>query len=818
MIKRSLLLSLGFLAYTSMSAGILTAEQALQRVSHGGPMKAKGIVEKSKLVHTAMMNQEPYAYLFQNTGGGYMVLSASDLAYPLLGYSDSGIVDVTDMPEQLVWWLEEYGRQISYAEKQSFKAPQDDSLPIYIDPAWAPIAPLVSTKWNQGDPFNQDCPLRNGRLTYTGCVATSMAQVMNYFKYPEVGTGSKTYSVPGVGTLSIDFAEKKFDWDSMLDVYQTGAYTAEEASAVAYLMKACGYSVEMYYYQDMSGAVSANIIPALINNFGYDGNARYVIRSEYSSTDWVKMIYDNLKNVGPIIYDGNDPNSGGHSFILDGYDGEGYFHFNWGWGGVSDGYFSINALNPEALGTGGGTGGGFNFSQDMCIGIQKPTGEPVVAEQYTLTLRGSIFVEEQNNNIMTVGLRGEETLAWVNNSPVDLSLKVGVAIKDENGDVIRYVEGTLAGVTTFSIDAGSYYPYTNAYGRKTQLKVGLPKDLEDGKYTATVVTRNSRSKDDPWVTVAVPYGYADSFEFVKSGETFTTTNYGYPQLEGAGVEFISDLYYDRSVSLSTEIKNDTDYEVTQAIGVVLLDGGTTIFKSGSILMTVAPNSTHVEDWNTTMSRVSGSGALREDADFTVGLFNYTTGELVGEFGTVTMKPNPGAATVQLKKIALTDCERVREEINGSMQYIYLVPDIQDFAADITLKVTKGYFDSTFKLGINKMNPDNPNAQIPVMDDVFSEKYYMSAGEEKEISASISFPEGEKDAIYYLEVSYYTNNSIRSLGSLRFRAKDSSVNIVEDSITETPEYYNLQGRRIEAPAAGELVIEKRGTKTRKIIFQ
>ena len=135
------------------------------------------------------------------------------------------------------------------------------------------IAPMIKTKWDQVEPYYNQCPMVGTNRTYTGCVATAMAQVLKYWNYPEVGTGSISYECEDISKrLSMNFALRKFDWENMSDTYVPGQYTETEADAVAYLMKACGYAVKMNYNTESSGALAMNIASGLKKYLGYDQN------------------------------------------------------------------------------------------------------------------------------------------------------------------------------------------------------------------------------------------------------------------------------------------------------------------------------------------------------------------------------------------------------------------------------------------------------------------------------------------------------------------------------------------------------------------
>lgn len=173
---------------------------------------------------------------------------------------------------------------------------------------------------------------------------------MNYFEYPQKGTGQVSYLWNGQ-PMSLDFSSLQFDWQNMADIYNSNS-TAAQKTAVATLMKACGYAVNSEYG---TAATSASVYlwaPALVNYFGYAPSLQPVNRIYYTLSDWENLIYNSLQSGSPVLYSGIGATVG-HAFVCDGYSADGYFHFNWGWSGLSNGYFLLSALNPSALGIGG---------------------------------------------------------------------------------------------------------------------------------------------------------------------------------------------------------------------------------------------------------------------------------------------------------------------------------------------------------------------------------------------------------------------------------------------------------------------------------
>lgn len=309
-------------------------------------------------------------YVFTYSGNdGFLLLPADDAVRPIVGYSVSNKFDMNDIPVQLDAWIDNYSAQIVASRDMGpyrKAATRADEKPE--------IKPMLTTQWSQSLPYFNQCPMIKNWRAVTGCVATAMAQVMKYWNYPRFGQGSITYTSTNVAQpLSMDFSETEFDWANMLDVYKAGEYTPEEALAVSTLMKACGYSVQMEYGTSESSAMADDIGLALQKYFGYDSGVKCVYRDTYGSqASWNQLIYNNLTNVGPVLYTGQSKD-GGHAFVCDGYDGNGYFHINWGWGGLSDGYFLLEELTPSEVGTGGHYGG-YNMSQRAFVGIIPPVG------------------------------------------------------------------------------------------------------------------------------------------------------------------------------------------------------------------------------------------------------------------------------------------------------------------------------------------------------------------------------------------------------------------------------------------------------------
>lgn len=399
-----------------------------------------------------------------NENQGFVIVAADDAVSPILAYSEEGGFDADRIPQNVEKWLEQYEQEISYVISHSL--PSDR----VIEEQWANwlsaapelpagsrqgVNPLVTTKWDQGGYYNDLCP--GGSVT--GCVATAMAQVMKYWNHPAQGTGFHSYNEDDYGTLSANFGGTAYNWTSMPNV------VSSPNTAVATLMYHCGVSVDMNYSPSGSGAYTCDVLDALTTYFGYNSSTiqcRY--RSDYSEADWINVLKAELNAGRPIQYAGTG-SGGGHSFVCDGYDNNNFFHFNWGWGGSSDGYFSVNALNPGSLGTGGGTGG-FNSNQRAITGIQPVGGGSTTA---AMSLYSSITV---NPNPILYQQSVTVNADIINTGSSTFYGEITAALFDANYNFVEYIQtlnetnglpvnyhytGGINFSNTLSAVPGSYY-------------------------------------------------------------------------------------------------------------------------------------------------------------------------------------------------------------------------------------------------------------------------------------------------------------------------------------------------------------------------
>ncbi len=301
----------------------------------------------SSLNGTYIVNDKDY--------GRFVIVSADQRMLPILGYSDNGTLSLDSAPDGLLFMLNSYEKQYKYMVENP------DKVTIRTTSVDTPVEPLIQTSWGQGTPFNNECPEHNGTRCVTGCIATAMAQVLNYYQQPaqcQGGTFSYTSTSNNIAQ-TLNFDNISFDWTKMLSHYNSSS--ADDCIAeVAKLMHACGVSVSMDYGPSASGAVDVNIPYALKTYFGYQSDVCFKEKIYYSADEWEKMIIEDLKAGHPVFYGGSS-STGGHEFILDGVNEQGKFHFNFGWYGNGDGYFALDAITPKV----GTTKYSYNDEQSM---------------------------------------------------------------------------------------------------------------------------------------------------------------------------------------------------------------------------------------------------------------------------------------------------------------------------------------------------------------------------------------------------------------------------------------------------------------------
>ena len=461
-------------AHVSETAARQVADKFLSSRLHKSP--AHGSPSTLRLAYRAE-NERFYIY-DRGTNGGFVVVAGDDRLPQVLGYGDKGDFTTTALPPAVQYWMNELNRQIAYLQSH------DDASVHHPAKRAAAVAPLMTTVWDQSEPYNNLCPTyisSNGDTlrAVTGCVATATAQIMNFHKWPDVGQGSHSYLCEVNNTtpteLSADFSQSVYQWDLMLDEYNEGS---DEASceAVAKLMSDVGISMDMNYGSS-SGAQESEAMLALQRYFKYSPKCYLLNRDYFTAQEWDQLLIDEISARRPILYCGYDlsTNGGGHAFVFDGFNTDGYFHVNWGWGGYYDGYYVASVLNP-------GTSN-FKYMQDGMFGVvPEPQGDAVDDVLYIRT--------HLTPKATTVPL-GEETAFAMDDFMAQGNSLDTAGYDDFNGYRVSYA---LIPMSLGVYDKNGVERQSMKFDRKQVLEgrwwsreepimMTLPSSLEDGEYT-----------------------------------------------------------------------------------------------------------------------------------------------------------------------------------------------------------------------------------------------------------------------------------------------------------------------------------------------
>ncbi|HTX87774.1 MAG TPA: C10 family peptidase [Bacteroidales bacterium] len=310
----------------------------------------------------------PDYYVFNFRDKGFIIVSAEDAAHPVLGYSFDNSYSPDNLPENFIGWMDHYKQEIDYIRSNNLpSSPENQGEWAHLLTAnsndlspmrgTTDVAPLLTCDFDQTFPYNELCPADpaspggyEGHVP-VGCVATAMAQIMYYWRYPHQGSGYHCISPtpPEYGPQCADFANTIYDWDGIND--QPG----KECLPVATVSYQAGVAVDMDYSPEGSGANMQKVPNALMTYFRYASGVSFNIKDNYSSSTWSGMLRTDLDAGQPLEYSGYPVTGAGHAWVCDGYQGTDYFHFNFGWSGSANGYYYLDNINPS----------GYDFSNDQ---------------------------------------------------------------------------------------------------------------------------------------------------------------------------------------------------------------------------------------------------------------------------------------------------------------------------------------------------------------------------------------------------------------------------------------------------------------------
>lgn len=605
----------------SVSQAASIAEKYLGEAVNVGqnlaPAKMKGL---------QMSAESPEYYVFNTDGKkGFVIISGDDELTELVGYSNEGEFRSENAPENLRAWLDGYAafvRSVRDGESRPMRASVNNATPV--------VEPLVTTRWNQGEPYNLLCPYDSsvGVTCPTGCAATSMAQVINYHEWPVQGKGTKSYN-SSYGRFTVDFSKSVYDWANMKDRYESyydedknivNEWTDTEANAVAKLMYDCGVALEMGYGPYSSGAADTEMPLALCNYFNY--HADLITRDGHTVDEFLARIKEELDNSRPLVFNGQG-SGGGHSYIVDGYDSNDYLHVNWGWGGISDGYFNVSYMNPDDLGTGGGSGG-FNEMQSIVVAYPDETGEGSYGQFVMRLVDSSVWDRDGYVKALQESIvKGEdfevEYFGIWNTYSLDYYGEFALGVYNENGEMLAVSASNTARVYHLNL---TYFPETLVVNEELVA-------LSDGNYTIRMISRQRNY--DTWVPVAT-----DGIDITVSGDEIKKREPVVPTavISCENLEVLTPTVdVGGTVDIQFTLKNDSEYDFMGKVSLLVSNDETNkkMYKS-SVNVFVGRNGEQTATANLRITSSMKAGRYRIEVDGVEATndveLNYTGGEAI----------------------------------------------------------------------------------------------------------------------------------------------------------------------------------------------
>lgn len=424
------------------------------------------------LAHKSKAATPDYYVFNASDGGGFVVVSGDDRTTPVLGYSDTGTIEPDKMPDGMKDMLQQYSDEIKTLDAANFakeKAQPKRSVKNNV-------SVLLKSTWGQETPYCDSIPDMNP----VGCVATALGQILRYHKWPEQ-TSAEIPSYTSGGTKYEALPVTTFNWDVMADNYEN-YYDKDSRAAVATLMRCLGYSVKMQYTGLGSGTYNDLVPYALNTYFGYP-DARLHSRMDYSLSEWEDFVYKALVTDGPVFYTAQGSSLQGHAFVCDGYEGDGYFHFNWGWYGDLNGYFKLSALNVSQ-----GLVSQLNWNHYIVTGIHRPEAGSKADSPLHLISRG-LSTEDDGKQFT----RRYSTDEYGPMKVYDLRTSALPKATDMEYTYGIYQNGTLVEALTNYVETKNSV-LNNSFTRECKISFGSL--LADGDYELRAISREKGT--DEW--------------------------------------------------------------------------------------------------------------------------------------------------------------------------------------------------------------------------------------------------------------------------------------------------------------------------------
>ena len=771
-----LLTSLALLSAMGMTARHLSPDEALARVGNDGPRQVHAVKGKApKLVYSAKASNLERVYLFSTTGEGFMVLSADDTTPALLAYADNAGFDFDNIPDNMRYWLDEYARQVAYAADNGLSTLENT---VKERPS---VEPKLTTLWDQIEPYNDQTPFQNNLPCPTGCVATAMAQIMKWHRWPEQPTGVKTYSSYYVGTLGIDFSTIRFDWDKMPDRLYYQSSSQEEIDAVATLMKACGYASEMVYHQQSSGATGYHAAEGLLTYFGYNKSMTLENREWYDIDEWDDLVYSELTENGPVYYEGTG-DGGGHAFVCDGYDSAtGFFHFNWGWSGKGNGYYRLSALNPDYQGIGGNSLG-YNYTQDILRGLRKSDSTADEKPVYIFgPAKGVMTPWEEAELGKPVTIKGYETEDGFKNFSVVATPQVDLGVRFHNVNT---------GENTDVLSQNGTYDFDH-YSKVNIIRYTLPTDLAEGDYSLTPIWR---TEGGAWQTMRYSH---QTRNYVPVTVKDNKAVFGLGEAEGRIEIKLTEApdYFTTSgeFTIRGEIKSTGSRDFMGLLCAVFVkyddNGQLQIIDQGASDRFDIRVNEEILDWEYTSK--PQAGVMPDGDEYGIVIGNANTGELLSPIYSIKVGNRFGKLQMSTYDFAI-----------ASNYYL----DPSNVQATAKIKVVAGEYDGPFAIGYSlKRSPFNAERYT------YGKDVHLTAGDDLQIEINGILDNVEIGELYYAHLFYKdSDGEWAQISNLPVNVVvANSFSGVENVSAASGQatYYDTFGRTVAHPAAGNIYIRR-----------
>lgn len=779
-----LIAAIAFSSLFSLQAREITPQEALQAYSTHSPKRAAGVSQELKLSYTTQTDNRNTAYVFSDQNQGFVVLAADDAVTPVIGFGNKLDLEDGQIPDNMKAFLDIIGREIIYASNHYVSEPTPEPTRKYI-------APMLTTKWNQDKPYNNDCPRIDDQATYTGCVATAMAQLMKFHRYPAKGTGSHSYNPRSNEevTYSVDFSSTTYDWNNMIDSYY-GKYTDDQAKAVSTLMYQAGIAANMDYGTSSSGAYVSEAAAGMADFFGYDRGMYFAERDCYTLPEWNNLIYSEIAAKRPVMLAG-----GSHAFICDGYDGDNYFHINWGWGGAYDGNFLLTMLTPQSSGIGGYSS---NYSDNLeaLINLQPNIG----TESYPakMTMYGD-FKSDANTyarrSTVSVKFGGANTAMYYNTSIGSLN-DLSMVLKLENTtnpDDVKYISVSMKN------ELRANYGFSSYSFKSTLFPVGTWK-----------VTQYFKVGEGDPIKISTLNGHIDQLTFKVTNTQITVSGNDAEVVKFSvgSLQAQSKIYSGMKARFTAQASNEGVSEYSGDINLVLKNSDGDVYSSPAMRTTLQAGEQRELEFICGFTDETGKTAAPAGS-YTLYLNDKDKDELLSDGLSVTVNSKP------LTSAKLTPTRLVIHDITsggGTDSEPYVINSDGEVTFEAEFRCSLGAFYDKAYVILTQVADDGSITEVGKL---YSPFQTLETLKSASFTVTGNIPNPQPDNLYRAQFGAPVTLWAQKQFSFRFTDTYTSVAVTEQE-AEEPVYFDLAGRQVANPAHG-VFIKKVSGKVSKVIL-